>query len=153
VIGAITRHLSIVAGLTGSLAAIVPGFLFWPRLSHGPFAGSLAPFYLLEMGLAGAMVLLTLLARTAIAAPAAWVACGLTGAFSLAAGLTIGGLYLPATVLFALSGVLADFAPVRPTASAGAAVRRSFKHLLLCGCAAVVQLAGMAGVASIGRSR
>lgn len=137
-IGAIARHISIVAGLAGSLATIVPGLLLWPRLSHSPFAGSLARSYLLEMGLVGAMVLVALLARKAIAAPAACVACGLTGAFAFVAGFTIGSLYLPATALFALSGVLAER-------------RHLLKHLLLGGSAAVVQVSAMAAVAAIGR--
>ena len=152
-IGAIARHISIVAGLAGSLAAIVPGLLLWPRLSHSPFAGSSARYYLLEMGLAGAMVLLAFLTRTVIAAPAAWVACGLTGAFSFAAGLTIGDLYLPATVLFALSGLLADLSTVRqdPDTTPKGERRHRLRHLLLFGSAAVVQFVAMAGVAAMGR--
>lgn len=152
-IGAIARHISIVAGLAGSLATIVPGLLLWPRLSHSPFAGSSTAYYLLEMGLIGAGVLLAVLTRKALATPALWVACGLIGAFSFVAGLTIGGLYLPATVLFALSGLLADFSPVRqdPDTTPKGERRHRLRHLLLFGSAAVVQVAAMAGVAAMGR--
>jgi hypothetical protein len=162
VIGAIARHISIVAAFAGSLAAIVPGVLLWPRLSSGRFGVSLAPYYLLEMAAVGAIVFIAFLARKAIAAPAVWVASGLTGAFTFVAGFTIGGLYLPATVLFVLSGVLADFSPVRlrpaPSASPFDKLLTSrftlrLRHLLLAVGAAVVQGAVMATIVAIGESR
>ncbi|MGH7176739.1 MAG: hypothetical protein ACREJC_05105 [Tepidisphaeraceae bacterium] len=139
-IGAIARHISIVAAFAGSLAAIVPGVLLWPRLSRSSFAGSLTPYFLLEMGVVGAIVLIAFLARKAISAPAVWVACGLTGAFMFVAGFTIGGLYLPATVLFVLSGVLGDVGERR----------HALRHLLLAVGAALVQSAVMAAVVAIG---
>ena len=141
-IAAIARHVSIVAGLSGLLAAAVPGLLVWQRLSRNPFAGPFVRYYLLEMALIGAAVFITIIARGAAAAPAAWAACGVTTAFVFAAGATIGALYLPASVLFALSGVLAHVAARRP---------RIF-HLLLGAGAAALQLGLMAGVAAIGRS-
>ena len=141
-IAAIARHVSIVAGLSGSLAAAVPSFLLWQRLSRSAFAGPFIRYYLLEMALIGAAVFIIILARAAAAAPAAWAACGVTGAFVFAAGATIGALYLPASGLFALSGVLAHVA----------ARRQRIFHLVLGAGAAAVQLGLMAAVATIGRS-
>ena len=104
------------------------------------------------MAAVGAIVLIAILAGRAIAAPTVWVASGLTGAFTFVAGSTIGGLYLPAAVLFGLSGVLADFSPVRLEADtpAGARRRDRLTHLLLVVCSAGVQSGVMAAVVAIG---
>jgi len=171
VIGAIARHISIVAAFAGSLATIIPGVLLWPRLSSSRFVGSLAPYYLLEMAAVGAIVFIAFLAGRAMAAPAVWVASGLTGAFTFVAGFTIGGLYLPATVLFVLSGVLADFSPAplkhAPSVSpvdrlptsrftlrrAAEAFGEGGKHLLLAVGAAAAQSGVMTTVAAIGGLR
>lgn len=141
-IAAIARHVSIVAGLSGSLAAAVPGFLLWHRLSRSALAGPFVRYYLLEMALVGAAVFVTILARAAAATPAAWTACGVTGAFVFAAGATIGTLYLPATGLFALSAILANVEQRRPR----------IVHLGLGAGAAAVQLGLMAALAAVGRS-
>jgi hypothetical protein len=141
-IAAIARHVSIVAGLSGSLAAVVPGLLLWQRLSRSGFPGSLLRYYLLEMALIGAAVFVTILVRAAAAAPVAWAACGVTGAFVFAAGATIGALYLPASGLFALSGMLA---PV-------AAHRQRIFHFVFGAGTAAVQLGLMAAVAAMSSS-
>ncbi|RPH64722.1 MAG: hypothetical protein EHM89_01000 [Acidobacteria bacterium] len=132
--GPIARHISIVTGLAGALAVIVPGVLFWPRLSDPIYSGSLTRYYLLEMGLIGVTVLAMLLARTSWGTSVVWAACGLTAAFTAAAGFTIGTLYLPAGILFALSGILADLS--RP--------RTLLRDLLIAAAAAAVQLSVMA---------
>jgi hypothetical protein len=142
VIAAIARHVSIVAGLSGSFAAAVPGLLLWQRLSRSAFADPFVRYYLLEIALVGAAVFVTILARGSAAPPAAWTACGVTGAFLFAAGGTIGTLYLPATGLFALSGILGDVGQRR----------QRIVHLGLGVAAAAVQLGLMAAVAAVGRS-
>jgi hypothetical protein len=58
----------------------------------------------------------------------------LTAAFAGATGFTIGSLYLPAAMLFALSGVLGDLS--RP--------RALLRDLLIGAAAATVQLSLMA---------
>ena len=132
--GAVFRHVSIVTGLAGSLAAMVPGFLFWPRLTDPIYASSLVRYYLLEMGFVGVTVLGTVLARSSWATSLVWAACGLTAAFAAATGFTIGALYLPAAILFAFSGVLGDL--TRP--------RTLLRDLLIATAAATVQLSLMA---------
>jgi hypothetical protein len=130
----VVRHISIVAGLAGCLAAIVPGVLFWPRFSDPVYSGSLVQYYLVEMGLMGAVVLALLLAGASWGTAAVWAALGLTAAFTAAAGFTIGSLYLPAGLLLAVSGVLADIS--RP--------RTFFRHVPVALAAAAAQLAVMA---------
>ena len=130
----IVRHLSIVTGLAGSLAAIVPGVLFWPRFSEPVYSASLARYYVIEMGIVGAVVLVVLLARASWTTSAVWFASGLTVAFAAGAGFTIGTLYLPAGILLALSGLLADLN--RP--------KMFLRHLPIGIGAAAVQLAAMA---------
>lgn len=128
------RHVSLVTGLAGSLAAIVPGFLFWPRLTNPIYASSLVRYYLLEMGLVGVIVLGTVVTRMSWRTSLVWAASGLTAAFAAAAGFTIGSLYLPAALLLALSGVLGDLS--RP--------RALLRDLLIAAAAATVQLSLMA---------
>jgi hypothetical protein len=130
----VVRHLSIVTGLAGSLAAIVPGVLFWPRFSEPVYSASLARYYVVEMGIVGAAVLVVLLARASWATSAVWFASGLTVAFAAGAGFTIGTLYLPAGILFALSGLLADLN--RPN--------MILRHLPIGIGAAAIQVAAMA---------
>ncbi|MGH9148171.1 MAG: hypothetical protein ACRD1Q_15780 [Vicinamibacterales bacterium] len=134
-LGPIVRHLSIVTGLAGSLAAMVPGMLFWPRFSD-PYSGSLVRCYLIEMGLIGGTVLTMLLVRATWGTGAVWAACGLTAAFAAAAGITVGSLYFPAGILFGLSGILADLSQPRT-------LRR---HVPIAVAAAAVQLGVMAMV-------
>jgi hypothetical protein len=131
---ALFRHVALVTGLAGSLAAIVPGFLFWPRLTDPVYASSLVRYYLLEMGFVGVIVLAVGLSRTSWGTSLVWAACGLTAAFAGATGFTIGSLYLPAAMLFALSGVLGDLS--RP--------RALLRDLLIGAAAATVQLSFMA---------
>jgi hypothetical protein len=132
--GPIARHISIVTGLAGSLAAIIPGVLFWPRLAHPLYSGSLVQYYLLEMGMIGVTVLVILLMRASWVALAVWAASGLTAAFSIAAGFTIGTLYVPAGVLFAISGILGDLSQPRSF----------FRHLPIAAAAGAFQLGVMA---------
>ena len=137
----IARHVSLVAGLTGALATAVPGILLWPRLSRSTLAGPFARYYLLEIALVGALVLVAVLTRAPGAAAAAWTACGLTAAFVTAAGSTIGALYIPAAGLFALSGALADVERRRGR----------ILHAVLAGSAAALQFGVMAAAARVGR--
>lgn len=140
-LGAIARHISLVAGLTGALATAVPGILLWPRLSRGTLVGPFARYYLLELALLGVVVLVALLTRASAAAAITWAACGLTAAFVAAAGLTIGVLYIPAAGLFALSGALADLERRRGR----------LLHAALAGSAAALQFGVMAAAAGVGR--
>ena len=82
----------------------------------------------------GAVVLVVLLARASWTTSAVWFASGLTDAFAAGAGFTIGTLYLPAGILLALSGLLADLN--RP--------KMFLRHLPIGIGAAAVQLAAMA---------
>ena len=140
-LSAIARHVSLVAGLTGALATAVPGMLLWPRLSLRALVGPFAQYYLLELALVGAVVLVALLTRASASAAAAWTACGLTAAFVAAAGFTIGMLYMPAAGLFALSGALADLERRRGP----------ILHAALAGGAAALQFGVMAAAARMGR--
>ena len=140
-LGAIARHVSLVAGLTGALATAVPGLLLWSRLSRGTLVGPFAQYYLLELALAGGVVLTALLARSSMAAATAWGAFGLIAAFVAAAGLTIGILYVPSAALFALSGALADLERRRG----------GLLHVALAGGAAALQFGVMAASAGMGR--
>ena len=135
-LGPIVRHLTIVTGLAGALAAIVPGVLFWPRFSDPVYSGSLVRYYLIEMGLIGGTVLALLLVRATWGTSAVWAACGVTAAFAAAAGITVGSLYLPVGILLGLSGILADLSQPRTL----------LRHVSIAVAAAAVQLGVMAMV-------
>lgn len=143
-IGAVARHVSIVTAFSGALAAIVPGILLWPNLSRGPFAPSIFRYYLIEMGTMGAIVLVAFLLRTAAAVAVVWSGCGVLTGFILAGGIHIGELYVPAAVLFGVSGLLGDF-----SSTAGWRVDQ-LRHLIIAVSAAGAQAAVMAAVVAIG---
>lgn len=126
---ALARHLALVAGLTGALATLAPALLVWSRRSRIPYAGEWFAAYLVEMMLLAGLVLLGEVARARIASLLAWTAAGVVAVVVAAVGFTIGGLFLPAAILLALSGLLADLE--RP--------RRLRHHVLVALAAAAAQ--------------
>jgi hypothetical protein len=129
-IAAIARHVSLVTGFAASIASIIPGLLLWPRVGQSAFGAVFSRAYLVEMAVIGAVILVLLLMRAAVSRPAVWVAGGLASAFAAAIGVTVGGLYAPAAVLFVLSGLLGEAGPHRSP----------IRHLLLAAGAALLQL-------------
>lgn len=119
-----------VSGLTGAFAAAMPALLLWPRLGQRVYGDPRLPYLLTEMGVVGGLVLLTQLGRASASAVLAWAACGVTAMFAAMSGPTVGSLFVPASVLFALSGLLADLPrprvlPVRLLTAAGAALAQA----------------------------
>ena len=134
---AVARHLALVAGLTGSLAAGVPTLLLWSRRDRLIYVGDLFEYYLIEVMLIAAFVFVVHVARARIAALAAWIACGAVTVFAIAAGFSIGNLFIPAAALFCLGGLLADLD--RP--------RRLRNHILATFAAGGLQAAAMFALA------
>jgi hypothetical protein len=127
---AVTRHLSMVSGLTGALSAAVPGLMLWPRLGRSVYGDPALGYLLLEMAGLGALVLVTIVARLPASAAIRWAASGAVALFAATSGATVGSLFIPAAALFAASGLLADLdrprrLPARLLVAAGAALAQA----------------------------